>query len=58
VKERSGLLEQYGRSRQSIELGLKISKNLDIAKERFNKLERQLEKDNNRFIVRLTVDLF
>jgi hypothetical protein len=58
IKERNELFHQYGRTRTVISLNLSISKNIDLAKEKYNLLEKQLQKDSTRLIGRISPEEF
>lgn len=54
VKERNEVIDKYGRTQQSIRLGMQIAKDIERCKETFNKLQRAFDKDQNRFLNKLT----
>ncbi len=58
IKERNEIFHQYGRIRTVISLNLSISKNIDLIKEKYNLLEKQLQKDHTRLIGRISPEEF
>lgn len=50
LKERQTQMTNYGRTRQSVTLGIKAQRNLELAHEKLAALERQVEQDHSKWI--------
>jgi hypothetical protein len=50
MKQRQEQMKLYGRTRLSVTLGIKAQRTLDLAKEKLDALEKQVEKDHTKWI--------
>jgi hypothetical protein len=50
IKQRQEQMRLYGRTRLAITLGIKAQRNMELAKEKLDALERQVERDHTKWI--------